>query len=113
MGEYAHARNVWETFKIEKIGEYQDLYRNKDGSLLADVFENLRGLCVRDYRLDPAHYFTISPCLGSLGVGLYHMVIFNFGAFVFLPWEGVTNIRPILGLPHPALQSPLRKVFKK
>ena len=85
MEEYAHARNVWETFKIEKIGEYQDLYRNKDVSLLADVFENLRGLCVRDYRLDPAHYFTISPCLGSLGVGLYHMVIFNFGAFVFLP----------------------------
>ena len=29
-----------------------------DGALLADVFENFRQICLQQYGLDPAHYYT-------------------------------------------------------
>ena len=60
--EYAHAQTVWETFDCKTLGEYHDLYVKTDVALLADVFENFRKLCLEQYGLDPAHYFT-SPGL--------------------------------------------------
>ena len=60
--EYAHAKTVWETFKCKTLGDYHDLYVKTDVALLADVFENFRKLCLEQYGLDPAHYFT-SPGL--------------------------------------------------
>ena len=60
--EYAHAQTVWETFKCKTLGDYRDLYVKTDVALLADVFENFRKLCLEQYGLDPAHYFT-SPGL--------------------------------------------------
>ena len=60
--EYAHAQKVWETFKCNTLRDYHDLYVKTDVALLADVFENFRNLCLEQYGLDPAHYFT-SPGL--------------------------------------------------
>ena len=60
--EYAHAQKVWETFECKTLGDYHDLYVKTDVALLADVFENFRKLCLEQYGLDPAHYFT-SPGL--------------------------------------------------
>ena len=60
--EYAHAQTVWETFKCKTLGDYHDLYVKTDVALLTDVFENFRKLCLEQYGLDPAHYFT-SPGL--------------------------------------------------
>ena len=60
--EYAHAKEVWKTFDCKTLGDYHDLYVKTDVALLADVFENFRKLCLRQYGLDPAHYFT-SPGL--------------------------------------------------
>ena len=60
--EYAHAQTVWETFDCKTLGDYHDLYVKTDVALLADVFENFRKLCLQQYGLDPAHYFT-SPGL--------------------------------------------------
>ena len=60
--EYANAKKVWETFDCKTLGDYHDLYVKTDVALLADVFENFRKLCLQQYGLDPAHYFT-SPGL--------------------------------------------------
>ena len=60
--DYKHAQDVWDTFSIENMGEYHDLYLTSDTLLLADVFENFRMTCLEYYKLDPCHYFT-SPSL--------------------------------------------------
>ena len=56
--DYAHAQNVWKTFKMEYFKDYHELYNKVDVLLLADVFENFRDICVTNYELDPAHYYT-------------------------------------------------------
>ena len=60
--DYKHAQTVWETFDLENMGEYHDLYLKSDVLLLADVFENFRKTCLQYYKLDPCQYLT-SPGL--------------------------------------------------
>ena len=60
--EYDHAQTVWETFNLNTMGDYHDLYLKSDILLLADVFENFRKTCLQYYKLDPCYYFT-SPGL--------------------------------------------------
>ena len=57
--DYAHAVNVWNSFRVQTLGEYSDLYLKTDVLLLADVFESFRTDCIASYDLDPAHYFTL------------------------------------------------------
>ena len=44
------------------MGDYHDHYLKKDVSQLADIFEKFIGTCVKNYGLDPCHYFS-SPGL--------------------------------------------------
>ena len=56
--DYTHAKKVWETFEMKTMREYHDLYLKSDVLLLADVFENFRDVCLENYGLDPAWYYT-------------------------------------------------------
>ena len=56
--DYEHAQNVWEAFDCKTIKDYHDLYLKSDVILLADVFETFRDLCMTNYELDPAWYYT-------------------------------------------------------
>ena len=56
--DYDHAQNVWKTFKMTSFKNYHELYNKVDVLLLADVFENFRNICLTNYGLDPAHYYT-------------------------------------------------------
>ena len=56
--DYEHARNVWEAFEMKNLGDYLKLYNEVDVLLLADVFENFRDICIKNYKLDPGHYYT-------------------------------------------------------
>ena len=60
--EYFRACNVWKVFDIKNLGEYQDLYLKTDVLFLCDVFEKFIDVCLKDYGLDPRHYFS-SPGL--------------------------------------------------
>ena len=57
--DYRHGNNVLESFKLENLGNYHDLYVKSDTLLLADVFENFRDMCIKEYELDPAHFVSL------------------------------------------------------
>ena len=56
--DYTHAKKVWKEFKMEHLQDYHNLYNETDVLLLADVFESFRDICIKNYKLDPAHYYT-------------------------------------------------------
>ena len=60
--DYERAQLIWKEFEIKNLGEYHDLYLKSDVLLLADVFEEFRNICLKNYSLDPAWYYT-SPGL--------------------------------------------------
>ena len=73
--DYAHANNVFKKFNINNLGEYHDLYVRSDILLLADIFENFRQSCLKNYELDPAHFVSLpglawQTCLKTTNVEL-------------------------------------------
>ena len=56
--DYERAQNVWNTFNMETMRNYHDLYLITDVLLLADVMENFRKVCKTNYGLDPMWYYT-------------------------------------------------------
>ena len=57
--DYRHANNVFKVFKLENLGDSHDLYVQSDTFLLADVFNNFRDMCLKEYELDPAHFLSL------------------------------------------------------
>ena len=60
---------------IKNLGEYHDLYVRSDTLLFADVFENFRNPCMKNYELDPAHFVSLpglawQACLKKTNVEL-------------------------------------------
>ena len=58
--DYKHAQKVWDTFNVQNLGEYHDLYVQSETLQLADVFEKFREKCIKIYQLDPAHFVSTS-----------------------------------------------------
>ena len=56
--DHKHGRNVWETYGMQNMGEYHDLYVQSDTIMLTDIFENFRNNCMKIYELDPAHFLS-------------------------------------------------------
>ncbi|PFX18050.1 hypothetical protein AWC38_SpisGene17607 [Stylophora pistillata] len=56
--DYEHAKKIWNEFKMKNMGDYHDLYLKSDILLPADVFEEFRNVCLVNYNLDPAWYYT-------------------------------------------------------
>ena len=50
---------MFKGFKLENLGDYHDLYVQSDTLLLADVFNNFRDMCIKEYELDPAHFLSL------------------------------------------------------
>ena len=57
--KYEFAQRVWTTTGCQSMGEYHDLYLYQEIFLLADIFEQFRQVCLKNYQLDPAHYYTV------------------------------------------------------
>ena len=73
--DYRHGNNVFKRFKLKNLGEYHDLYVQRDILLLADDFENFRNKCLEVYELDPAHFLSLpglawQACLKKTNVKL-------------------------------------------
>ena len=45
-------------FEMKNLEHYHNLYNQVDVLLLADVYEKFRNICIKNYKLDPAHYYT-------------------------------------------------------
>ena len=57
--DYRHGNNVFKGFKLENLGDCHDLYVPSDTLLLADVFNNFRDMCIKEYELDPTHFLSL------------------------------------------------------
>ena len=56
--DHRHAKRVFKNLSNKNLGEYHDFYVQSDTLLLADVFENVRNMCIKVYELDPAHFLS-------------------------------------------------------
>ena len=73
--DHQHACKVWNEFGLKNMGDYHDLYLKTDVLLLANVFESFRKVCLDNYGLDLAHFYTAAglawkACLKKTGVNL-------------------------------------------
>ena len=73
--DYDRAQQIWNIFNCRTLRDYHNAYLMMDVLLLADVFENFREMCLKNYRLDPAHFYTtpglsFQACLKMTGVKL-------------------------------------------
>ena len=55
--DYEHAQQVWNIMEKKTLGCYHDTYLKTDVLMLADVFETFRNTCLKNYKLDPAHFY--------------------------------------------------------
>ena len=84
------------------MGDYHDHYLNKDVLLLSGFFEKFIGTCVKNYVLDPGHYFS-SPGLNwdamlkMTGVKLEK--ISNIDKYLFIE-KGLTEGISYIGKRH-------------
>ena len=80
--DYRHANNVFKVFKLENLGNYHDLCVQSDTLLLADVFNNFRDMCIKEYELDSAHFLSLpglawQTCLKKTNIELELLIDYD------------------------------------
>ena len=80
--DYRHANNIFKRFELENLGQYHDLYVPSDTLLLADVFENFRDMCIKEYELDPPHFLSLpglawQACLKKTNIELELLIDYD------------------------------------
>ena len=55
---YAYAQDVFQSFEMVGLGDYNNLYTVIGVLLLANVFQSFRGIFIEYYGLDLAHVYT-------------------------------------------------------
>ena len=56
--DHEHAQQVWNNMEKKIPGCYHNTYLKTDVLLLADVLETLWNTCLKNCKLDPAHFYT-------------------------------------------------------
>ena len=56
--DHEHTQQAWNTIEKKTLGCYHDTYLQTDALLLTDVFEAFPDTCLKNYGLDPAHFYT-------------------------------------------------------
>ena len=89
--DYRHANNVFKRLKLENLEDYHDLYVQSDTLLLADVFNNFRDMCIKEYELDPVHFLSLSglawqACLKKTNIELELLTDFDM---ILMVEEGI------------------------
>ena len=56
--QYLHLKTVWKEFNFNTFRDFHNHYLKKDVLLLADVFEKFVFPSLKNYNLDPCHYFS-------------------------------------------------------
>jgi len=57
--QYDRALETWRRYDCKTLKDYHDLFLTLYVTLLADVFDNFRNMALREYKLDPAHCWTV------------------------------------------------------
>ena len=52
--DHKYVKRVWKDFKIKNLGEYHNLYVQRNTLLVVDVFESFSSKCIEIYELDSA-----------------------------------------------------------
>uniref|UniRef100_A0A158P4N4 DNA-directed DNA polymerase n=1 Tax=Tetranychus urticae TaxID=32264 RepID=A0A158P4N4_TETUR len=55
---YDRLLDIWEHFNCKNLGDFHDIYLKVDVLLLAAIFQNFRATSLKQFGLDPCHYFS-------------------------------------------------------
>jgi hypothetical protein len=58
INDISKALNIFNNFDCQNIGDYMKIYLKVDVYLLAEIFEEFRYNVLKNYKVDPCHYFT-------------------------------------------------------
>ena len=63
--EYEKAKEIYTLMRCNKFGDYHDFYLTLNVYIFADIFEAFRGVCLKEYHLDPLQFFQLQTGAGK------------------------------------------------
>lgn len=78
--KYQHAKTVWNTFNMNTLGDFHDLYVLTDTLLLCDVFERIRDMTLKNYELGASFLYQSKTSMVSCITNEWSLFRFNYGS---------------------------------